>query len=344
MLTGGQTKCFLTKEQRKEAGLKDGIFTREEVIELSVGIEKFCNLHALSKPELLQIIFEHTRKDLRKIFYKYLSTEILPQRAHSAIYYRVKRMLHPNNFKGAFTQEEDEEILALHSKVGNNWIHIGESLNRMPESCRDRYIKTLKHRGRIVTKGEWTMEEQEKLVKILEKYLQLSGNVKMKDLHKSVPWTKVSEEMKTRTPNQCMHKWVEDLSTKVWKSVDAQILDNAIVLKETNDLPKRASRSKVDWTFQDDLNLLNAVQMLNVTSVHSIRWVEVAKKITYALASDFENNTCAQIRYFTNHHARTRFIHLTKSVFNGKNLTVLDICLHYLEKDGKRLNQLHHSK
>ena len=344
MLATPDQKLFLTKEQRKESGLKDGAFTEEELALLQKGIERFSNLHSLEPQELLQIVFEGARKDLRKLFYKYLSTEILPDRAHSTIYYRVKRMLHPNNHKGSFTPLEDAKIIELQAKLGNNWMHIGEELDRMPESCRDRYLKCLKMRDIEYKKGDWVIAEEERLIEVVKEYLPLIGDLKMSDLHKSIPWIKVSTTMKSRSPQQCMEKWTKALCARVWKTVNANIKNNAVILTETKDFVKKARGSHFEWSYQDDLNLLNAVQMQNSMKFSSVIWPDIAKTITHALAINLENDTAAQVRCFTSFNVRVRFCQLQKSVFNGKNLSVLDICLYYLEKDCKRLNELHFPK
>ena len=338
----GEAKFKLTKEQRKEAGLKSGSFTEADVAILKKGIETFKNLNNLQSKELLEIIFEGSRKDLRKEFYTYLATEVLPSRARSAIYYRVKRIMHPNNFKGPYTKEEDDMILKLHKTVGNNWKHIGEVLDRMPESCRDRFIKYLKIQKDQYNKGEWSLQEEEQLIEIVKEYLPLDGDLKMSDLHKSIPWEKVSLSLKVRDPTQCLVKWNSGLSSRLWQSVNANILNNNIILKKANNLAKAATKSVFLWTYQDDMNLLNAIQMENKMRIVDIQWSEVAVKITHALANNLQNDTSAEIRCFSGLQAKKRFLTLKNSVFNGKNLSVLDTCLYYLEKDCKRLHKYHY--
>ncbi len=289
----------------------------------------------------MAIIFERDRKEYRRLFWKYLSEDVLPTRAHSAIYFRVRRNMHPKNYKGAFTPEEDAKIIQLYKTVGNNWQQIGEEIDRMPQACRDRYLKKLCHIGTEFQIGHWSQEEEFKLLSVVSKYVKISKEIKMNEIHAQIPWNKVAEEMENRNPTQCMKKWIGGLGAKFWKSMHAKLSNRKLILQETQFDARKALSKKLNWTFQDDLNLLNAIQVQNQLRQCNIIWPEVAKAITHALANDLKNDTNAQIRYFTPTMAIHRFKLLQNSLFNGANLTVLDICCHFLENENEKLTAFH---
>eukprot|EP00834_Sanchytrium_tribonematis_P003315 NODE_124_length_17341_cov_0.560028.p7 type:complete len:339 gc:universal NODE_124_length_17341_cov_0.560028:15318-16334(+) len=331
---------FLTKSKREEANLKDGPFTTLEIDQMKEGVQNFVNMHSLSNDDLIDVLFQGSRKDLRKLFYKYLSGDVLPGRSHSSIYYRVRRLLHPNNLKGKFTPEEDEMILKLQKQHGNSWKLIGEGIGRMGECCRDRYFKHLRLLDKNYESGLWDDALESKLIEIVSQYLPKSGKLKMSDVHQPLPWKKISEAIELRSPDSCQTKWYGGLAAKVWRSMATSIQDEEIVIKKTDKI-KNANRIMFKWTFQDDMNLLNAIQILNVRFPADISWSAIAKTITHALAENREDETSAQVRVFTSSMANSRFNRLRTLIFNGKNFSVAEVCLYYLENDCGRLSQLH---
>lgn len=63
----------------------------------------------------------------------------LPQRTAKSVYAAGTRLLHPGNYKGAWTSEEISRLRELVSQRGNRWAEIGGALGRLPEACRDRW-------------------------------------------------------------------------------------------------------------------------------------------------------------------------------------------------------------
>ncbi|XP_075761685.1 snRNA-activating protein complex subunit 4 isoform X2 [Pelodiscus sinensis] len=114
--------------------------------------------------------------------------------------YRWTKSVDPSLRKGFWTLEEDEQLLAAVAKYGErDWYKIrAEVPGRSDTQCRDRYLNALHH---DVKKGKWSLEEEEKLIELVEKYGV--GH-----------WTKIASELLHRTGSQCLSKWKFMIGTK----------------------------------------------------------------------------------------------------------------------------------
>ena len=96
-----------------------------------------------------------------------------------------------------FTPEEDAKLKKLVSEYGlKNWGEISKQMpNRTGRQCRDRYCNYLKSG---LTSKEWTPEEDELVLKLVEVY--------------GFHWVEISKKLKGRSGNNVKNRWHKFLS------------------------------------------------------------------------------------------------------------------------------------
>ncbi|NWZ84733.1 SNPC4 protein, partial [Poecile atricapillus] len=126
-------------------------------------------------------------------------------RDSAQLIYRWTKSVDPSLKKGPWTPEEDAMLMAAVKKYGEkDWYKIRTEVpGRSDAQCRGRYLKALHW---DVKKGRWSLEEEEKLIELVQK-------------HGLGHWSKIASELPHRTSSQCLSKWKIIIGSKVlWKS------------------------------------------------------------------------------------------------------------------------------
>ncbi|KAF1617058.1 UNVERIFIED_CONTAM: snRNA-activating protein complex subunit 4, partial [Eudyptes robustus] len=125
-------------------------------------------------------------------------------RDSAQLIYRWTKSVDPSLKKGPWTPEEDAMLLAAVKKYGErDWYKIRTEVpGRSDAQCRDRYLKAL-HCD--VKKGKWSLEEEEKLIELVQK-------------HGLGHWSKIASELPHRTGSQCLSKWKLMIGSKKKRS------------------------------------------------------------------------------------------------------------------------------
>lgn len=164
--------------------------------------------------------------------------ECLPHRSVQCVQNFCRRRFSPRNYKGAWTEEEENQLGELVEELGRKWQEIGEKLERTPLNVRDKW-RSLSQKGK---KSEWSLSELLRFVRIIEevsdeKILNASDSAIKESLSSlkspsslkerkalisglksfavenfdfeglSVPWSSVSLKMGTRSHEECRNKW-----------------------------------------------------------------------------------------------------------------------------------------
>ena len=107
---------------------------------------------------------------------------------------RYKR-IQPGLIKGAWTLEEDQELLRLYRYYGKNWSHISKSMpHRTGKQIRDRFLNALDDN---LKKDKFTKEEDRKVVKWYKVY----GN----------SWCRIAKKIKGRTGDMVKNRFYSSL-------------------------------------------------------------------------------------------------------------------------------------
>lgn len=107
---------------------------------------------------------------------------------------RYKR-IQPGLIKGAWTPEEDQELLRLYRYYGKNWSHISKSMpHRTGKQIRDRFLNALDDN---LKKDKFTKEEDRKVIKWYKVY----GN----------SWCRIAKKIKGRTGDMVKNRFYSSL-------------------------------------------------------------------------------------------------------------------------------------
>jgi hypothetical protein len=125
---------------------------------------------------------------------------------------RHKPKNHTKNTK--WTQEEDDQLMAVVKEKPANWSDVvccfpGKSTQQLAE----RWSKVLNPK---LVKGSWTREEDEKLIKCVQKY----GNKN---------WTKIAMHFPGRIGKQCRERWKNHLDPDINRSGWTDIEDKTLI-------------------------------------------------------------------------------------------------------------------
>lgn len=201
------------------------LFAPEEISIVDNFIQAYCRLNDLTRTQICERVWCMDKPKDR--FWENL-TKVLPYRSRASVYKHVRRQFHVFRVRATWNKEEDEQLrsLAEQSPTLTNWKRIGETMNRMPEDCRDRWRNYLKC-GENRLQNKWSEDEESTLKQIVLEYLSEQAH---KDKPVAINWTLVSEKMNgMRSRIQCRYKWnklvrhdlvarisMMGLSTKIW--------------------------------------------------------------------------------------------------------------------------------
>lgn len=91
-------------------------------------------------------------------------------------------------------------LIFLFYRHGSDWVEIGLKLNKLPQSCRDKW-RQIKNENRNT--GTWSEEETSNLCEIIK---SMHGG-QLPEYGTKIRWSEVSQKMQTRSWYQCQVKW-----------------------------------------------------------------------------------------------------------------------------------------
>ena len=181
---------------------------------------------------LIQKTKEHNYKNWSAV------ASFIPGRTAIQCSARYKR-IQPGLIKGAWTPEEDLELLRLYKYYGKNWSNISRSMpQRTGKQIRDRFLNALDDN---LKKEKFSLEEDKKVLKWYKVY----GNA----------WSKIAKKIKGRTGDMVKNRFYSSLKNHI-----DDINENT---KETNDnkfLKKKrkyTKRKKCDCVNNDNKSNTN---------------------------------------------------------------------------------------
>ncbi|KAF3989498.1 hypothetical protein FT663_01742 [Candidozyma haemuli var. vulneris] len=198
-------------------------FAPTEISVMESFVDGYCRLNNLSRLDICRRVWASERT--KDNFWECI-TKVLPYRSRASIYKHVRRQYHVFDIRAKWTAEEDELLKKLSQTSEANWKKIGETMNRMPEDCRDRWRNYIKC-GENRASNKWSEEEERTLKNIVVEMITNDSNG---DKPMSINWTLVSEKMNgVRSRIQCRYKWnkllrresltrieLMDNDTKIW--------------------------------------------------------------------------------------------------------------------------------
>ncbi|OAG31760.1 hypothetical protein NEDG_00235 [Nematocida displodere] len=154
-----------------------------------------------------------------KVWHTIAESASLPVATCQKVWYSPKN---PFYIQGRWTQEEDEEILLASGK----WPQLYTKLRRAPLSIFLRYKA---HQQREAISSAWTPEEDELLVHLAQS--ETAG-----------AWIKIATHLKSKTPRQCMYRYIRKLAPYIrrgkWTAEEDEALLKAVGLHKKGNWKK----------------------------------------------------------------------------------------------------------
>ncbi|BDA51084.1 probable cyclin-D-binding Myb-like transcription factor 1 at C-terminar half [Coccomyxa sp. Obi] len=251
-ILGGADTALSWRQDMKRKDVKHGRFSLSERETIKQAVKEYAQSKGLSETDLewLYSTSKSTSEHKHKVRGAWKTiAQSLPHRTQKAVWCCGTRMLHEGNFKGKWTAEEEDKLKQLYAAKGGRWKEIGNSLGRLPEAVRDKY-KSMKL-GDARKEGKWTPEEEGKLAKLVQEYLDarpnaadspVDGRVVLDDL----PWDAISRRHGSRDQDQCRRKWFQQLSPSMVDRGDWGAGDDRRMLKALF-RSGAANEWEVDW-------------------------------------------------------------------------------------------------
>nr|XP_046184420.1 transcription termination factor 1-like isoform X1 [Oncorhynchus gorbuscha] len=254
------------KEFRRQGlSLRSGRFNAQENERLKSNVSDFLSLTGIqSGSELFHPQrFKEEEANIKKLkrqhrFHERIG-EGIPRPWHQ-IYIRGRKMFDGSNYKGRFTEEELHTLKKLHALHGNKWAKISALTGRSESALEKRFAQMSANRG------AWTEEELKRLMEAVRKHLvgqaepgSGPATVRKDQLYNNIPWTDVCQTVETRHWSQCRIKWLGVLKHKM-------AYGQPVFSRHTKSL-----QGKVD--------LIKALNAMQVEDVADINWEEIARTI-----------------------------------------------------------------
>ncbi|CCG84350.1 protein of unknown function [Taphrina deformans PYCC 5710] len=237
---------------------RSGPLTDDEKSIIGDAVSAYCSEHNLSNSEFCNIVWDLPRPlpvaEKRRFLSEFL--HLLPDRKTRNVRDWFKRAYIPYD-RSPFTEEEDEELLRLHSIHGADWKLISNKMARFREDVRDRY------RNHLATKpvmlGEWSAEENEKFLGILQRYKNRS------EMH----WGEIARQMESRSRPQCRDRYLrmQGERTKSISRLRRALRDPSTSGTDTSEREKSSVKVRPKIMAGDVLALAKLIKANRVTSI-----------------------------------------------------------------------------
>ena len=237
------------KEELKKQGIvfEVGIWRIEEVKKLEENFESLVEQTGRAPKELLELIYDKSAqaKKIRGELCLYHTLLDGINRPIKHVHSKLKKMWNPDHFKGKWSKAEEETLLSLQKKHGNDWLEIGQKMGRSRQSVSHKFSRLSSSE---VTNGSkdtinasktraWSSEEVTRLREAIAPFVGEDSEIsdKVSEISKQIDWNRVSQAVKTRHSESCRIKWVYDLSWRatgdhgrIWTMKESVLLIKAL--------------------------------------------------------------------------------------------------------------------
>lgn len=247
-------KCDEVERPRRDEAKNGGAFSDAEGLMLDAFRDNHCEANDMTHWQFNNLIQTQMRGNAQVTALFNEIHEILPYRPRMSVQKFCRRRFH-NFSRGTWSAEEDEMLKRAVAEKGRAWKEVADSLDRMPEDCRDRwrnYLVNSEHRNR----EQWTDAEVVNLCTAILEGMQLMKEDRMRAREegedvpesgtesdqevedmKHISWQSVSDRMGEygggRSRLQCSFKW-----SQLKKRDQAEYLK---AIRESREIEKKKS-------------------------------------------------------------------------------------------------------
>lgn len=246
IMDASETQTWRSTFQKKD--VRSGPYSQAERDILVEAVKAYARTHGLESEDHSWLFAERgkrTQAEHRGAFKVIASA--LPDRTTKSVWSFLFRIFHPGNYRGKWTQEEDQKLMRMSAEAPGDWKSMGAALGRMPQACKDRF-KEIKL-GNAKHSGMWQQHEVEKLEASVKEILDHRGstnNASRRLILDDIDWGIVSTQVGSRTPIQCLRKWYDEVS------------------------PSMVSRG--EWGAGDDKRLLKYLYLSGALKEYEVDW------------------------------------------------------------------------
>lgn len=256
-----------------------GKLSSDEISEIEAAVERYRDQHDLEQRAMNDLIQADAQSSGRE-FWKFMYEEVdnIPSKNIMNI---CRRKFH-NFERGAWTQENDNELREAYERNPGKWKIIGNTINRFPEDCRDRYRNYVLC-GDKMRKDVWDREEEDRLKEVVQECIQAVRDSEYNsgapvgsfvELESKIDWTTVSRKMDlTRSRLQCATKW-----KRLKERQESEVEDLAPV-SETAWRIAKAEEKAYYLGPQDKLKILYAVRDSGAGREGKIPWISINERL-----------------------------------------------------------------
>ena len=291
-----------------ELAKKGGMFTSAESEQIYSFRDFYCEEHSMTHAQFaIERIQANAHNNAKLSEFWSEVKAVLPYRNRQSIQKFCRRQFHVFSKRGAWTEEEDQQLRDAVELKGKSWILVGEICERLPEDCRDRYRNHV-YQSESRKKEVWTDAECRDLCRAVGECIHLlredrrqrkrSGIEDNADAdsqdecfidEKLINWAVVSDRMQgSRSRIQCSYKWKamkDNDRRRYWREAKDTIKKIAHLAK-TGNIPeprlnwrvKRAQHKVVNRLLPGDkLNILQSLLRHRARCEGDIVWKVLGK-------------------------------------------------------------------
>ncbi|KAI1632174.1 hypothetical protein F4809DRAFT_628940 [Biscogniauxia mediterranea] len=274
------------KSEVNREGKKTGPFTDAEIRDINRTVERWREDHQMSQVEVNDLIQSHPRDVNSREMWDCI-TATCPGRPRQKVINLCRRKFHNFVARGAWTEEQHEELTQLVSLHGEKHSLIGKIINRHPEDVRDR-IRNYVRCGDMRRTSAWDSAEVDLLTNIVLEAIEVIETQRAKR-HKAqgsqsrhaedespvedlVDWTVVSERMGTRGRLQCITKWKRLKSQMQSNSIDGENFSVHMIIQ-------KARETALAMSHKDRWRIVKAIRSSGASADSRIPWAKLREEV-----------------------------------------------------------------
>ena len=119
------------------SSLKTGLFSQEEMVKLQNSIVDYSIENDLTEADLNELLSKSCGDKFKKAWVEI--AQVLPDRKVQSCMAVCRRKFNPNNYKGKWSQEEEDYLIEFVESKGRHWEEIAKELGRTALNVRDKY-------------------------------------------------------------------------------------------------------------------------------------------------------------------------------------------------------------
>jgi hypothetical protein len=288
MMGGGSARPLSTPPSgRNPRKIKDpppseaisGAFTGFELRNIDVAIQRWRTDQDLTQAEVNDMIHLNPQKSNTSEFWDHVHAAV-PRRKRQKIINQCRRKYHNFVARGAWTQEQHDELAQAYDKHGPKYTVIANLINRHPEDVRDR-VRNYVVCGKNRKTDTWDYDEEQKLIVIMNEAFERihelraepgpdQADMLRKRMEDLVDWSLVSEQMNnTRSRLQCRTKWKSLSASMNGGNIDGE------VGRSMDEIIEKARDEADSMSHRDRYHIAKAVSKCGATADSRIPWAKL---------------------------------------------------------------------